>query len=116
MRWDLQIHNKLHKINPEVKKHYSGLRNRRSNCVLTRLRIGHTRLTHSYLMEGKDPPKCQFCPNQDLTVEHILIFCSHFTGLRYSYYRVNSLKDLFENVHSLVIIDFIRAAGLFNKL
>ena len=36
-----------------------------------RLRIGHTRLTHSYLIEHTDPPKCANC-NQLLSVKHIL--------------------------------------------
>jgi len=36
-----------------------------------RLCIGHTRLTHSYLIEHTDPPKCANC-NQLLSVKHIL--------------------------------------------
>jgi len=32
-----------------------------SNYSLTRLRIGHTRLTHSYLLSGTDQPECSAC-------------------------------------------------------
>ena len=38
--------------------------------VLSHLHIGHTRLTHFYLMNREDVPKCGAC---DLTIEHIQI-------------------------------------------
>jgi hypothetical protein len=42
---------------------------RKEQTILTRLRIGHTRLTHIHLIEKNDPPKCS-C-NENLTVRHI---------------------------------------------
>ncbi|XP_055584902.1 uncharacterized protein LOC129737765 [Uranotaenia lowii] len=42
--------------------------------VLTRLRIGHKRLTHAHLFDRSSPPICQFCGVQT-TVQHILIDC-----------------------------------------
>ena len=38
--------------------------------LLNRLRIGHTRLTHSYLLSGDDLPECGTCQCA-LTVKHI---------------------------------------------
>jgi len=38
------------------------------------LRIGHSYLTHSYLLMDEDPPVCIPC-NSLLTTEHILINC-----------------------------------------
>jgi len=38
------------------------------------LRIGHTYLTHSYLLMDEDPPVCIPC-NSLLTTEHILTNC-----------------------------------------
>ena len=42
--------------------------------LLNRLRIGHTRLTHSFLLSGDDLHECGTyqCP---LTVKHILVEC-----------------------------------------
>ena len=49
---------------------------RREEVVLNRLRSGHTRLTHGYLMENiapQMPPICQYCNNAIVTVKPLLI-------------------------------------------
>jgi len=48
---------------------------RKDLIIYNRLRIGHTRLAHSYLNEHTDPPKCTNC-NQLLSVRHILTKCA----------------------------------------
>jgi len=40
-------------------------------CMFSGLRIGYSRLTHSYLLCGDDPPTCQSC-GIPLTVKHII--------------------------------------------
>ena len=45
--------------------------NRRIEIVLTRLRIGHCRLTHGFILDGGSAPVCAHC-DSFLTVEHIL--------------------------------------------
>jgi len=37
---------------------------------------GHTRLTHSYLLNRQDQPQCLNC-DCTLTVEHVLLECNH---------------------------------------
>jgi hypothetical protein len=52
--------------------------------VLTRLRIGHTRLTHGYLMSRdtwRDIPWCQTCDVQ-LSIEHVLLECTCYSEIR----------------------------------
>lgn len=39
--------------------------------VLNRIRIGHTRLTHGYLMEREARPTCDEC-EVELSIDHIL--------------------------------------------
>ncbi|XP_075234116.1 uncharacterized protein LOC142331949 [Lycorma delicatula] len=46
-------------------------KSRREEVVLCRLRLGHTRITHEYLMSGEAPPLCTRC-NCRMTVHHIL--------------------------------------------
>ena len=49
--WDTATFNKLHAIKPVVGNNSSAIRNvRREDVVITRLRIGHTRFTHSYIL------------------------------------------------------------------
>ena len=51
-RRDKEVGNKLHAIMPQIdEKYYSGCTNRKDDVIINRLRIGHTRLTHSFRME-----------------------------------------------------------------
>lgn len=49
---------------------------RREQLVLNRLRIGHTKLTHSYIFDKTNPPTCEKCQER-LNVEHILFGCEN---------------------------------------
>ncbi|GFV81974.1 putative RNA-directed DNA polymerase from transposon X-element [Trichonephila clavipes] len=53
--WDQQILNKLHSIHPST-AHWAAVPVRRHDVRLTRLRIGHTRLTHRHLLLGESLP------------------------------------------------------------
>ena len=66
---------KLRSVKPSIRKRKNAcLKNRREETALARLRIGHCRLTHGYLMERGPRPYCTDCI-VPLTVEHILIEC-----------------------------------------
>ena len=47
---------------------------RKENTVLNRLRIGHSYLTHSFILRKEEAPVCVAC-NAALTIKHILIEC-----------------------------------------
>jgi hypothetical protein len=50
--WDNAVFNKLHDIKPSLDMSPSlTLSNRRDQTVLLRCRIGHTKITHSYLLK-----------------------------------------------------------------
>jgi len=59
---------------------------RRDAVLINRLRIDHTRLTHSYLLSGDDQPVCSACQSP-LTVKHFLIECVNFAAIRSRYFR-----------------------------
>ena len=61
---------------------YSHIRNRRLQTLVTRLRIGHTRLTHGYLLSRDLQPYCDDCL-VPLTVRHILVECPSLMDLRH---------------------------------
>ena len=50
---------------------------RQQEVVLHRLKRGHTRLIHGYLMENIAPymPICQYCNNAIVSVKYLLITC-----------------------------------------
>ena len=57
--WNNSIGNKLREIKPTIGEHQSVVRNlRKEEVVLARLRLGHTRVTHSYLLLGEEHPQC----------------------------------------------------------
>ena len=88
---------------------------RRDEITIHRLRVGHTHLTHSYLLHKEDLPECEFC-HVPLTVEHILISCPKHDSVRKSYFDVISMEELFHKVNIRVIIDFVKNINIFYKL
>ena len=116
-RWDKEVGNKLHAIMLQIDKLYSGCTNKK-DVIINRLRIGHTRLTHSFRMENRpDPPLCDQCEgDHELTIKHILIECNFPKIIRRRHYDVTDLNQLFKTVSSKRILDFVKDIGLYNSL
>ena len=92
--WDNIENNKLKEIVPDLADHYQiQCMNRRDEVVLTRLRIGHSRLTHSYLMEGEPAPMCIGC-DTPFSIKHILLDCVDFADTRRQFYDSQDLYNL----------------------
>ena len=82
--WSTIIDNKLRTVKPSVLPWtHPYHKNRRWETALARLRIGHTRLTHSYLMSRSPPALCPHC-HASLSVHHILLSCPHLSNTRYT--------------------------------
>lgn len=98
---------------------------RREEVILCRLRLGHTRLTHSYLLEHSQRPECEQC-DCPMTVQHILVECPEFAVERLSlieicgrYGLTFSLKALLGNDHSDIIDElfiFLHNCDLMHRL
>ena len=88
-RWSsplLTNNKKLRAIRPLLSFWQSSFhRDRRIEIVLTRLRIGHCRLTHGFILDGGSAPVCAHC-NSILTVEHILVHCTRYVHERRQYH------------------------------
>ena len=114
--------NKLFDIQPEVGPFDVQGLSRKEETIIHRLRIGHTRLTHSYLMEQrgrfKTPPICKFCNDPDIimSVKHILIECPEFYYQRLDFYLVPSIQYLFENIPLSTIIDFVKEIEIYKEI
>jgi kelch-like protein 2/3 len=116
--WDTQTNNKLHGIRAKIlatRAHIRTSLSRKDQMVFNRLQLGHSRLTHSYLRKGEDPPECIPC-QEKLTVEHILINCVDFDETRRKYYSSNSLKDLFSSTEPTTILSFLKDINLYHKM
>ena len=118
-KWDACVGNKLHEINETFQpssKIYSGVGNklheinktfqpsskiysdtRKEHIILTRLRIGHSRLTHKHYLANEDPPECIPCKTP-LTIKHVLLECVDTADIRIQYFNCPDLKTLFSSV------------------
>ena len=116
LEWECERNNKLQAIHPTIGPWpHANRRIRREEVVLARLRIGHTRLTHTYIVKNEQPPRCDLC-DQQLTVKHILIECGHLTRTRNRFYRARSMRDLFTNIDPSVILSFLKEIKVYDKL
>ena len=114
--WDLQSDNKLYKIRPKLHEHLPGyFGSRREEVVLTRLHVGHCRLTHSFYFTQEDRPWCFACDEQ-LSVEHILLSCADLIEVRHKHYTAESMKQLFRDVPPDIIFNFLKEVNVFHLI
>ena len=112
--WNESTYNKLFQIQPTLGEWGPSFRkSRQEQVIISRLHIGHTRLTHSFIQEQQ--PQCLTCQTP-CTVKHIFIECWVFTLIRKQFFEVNSLIDLFENVKIADILFFLRETELYQKM
>ena len=112
--WDENTQNKLYQIEPLLKERKCEASNtRREETILSRLRIGHTRLTHDFILK-EESPKCP-CGNH-YTIRHILIECKNLSCIRKIFYKINSMKELFGKINPKNIIEFLKRIGLLSRL
>ncbi|XP_058817848.1 uncharacterized protein LOC131681154 [Topomyia yanbarensis] len=85
--------------------------------VLSRLRVGHTRITHAHTISRVNPPLCSTC-NSRFTVEHILVNCPVYEDLRRQHDVSSSIKDILGNDPSREekLLIFLKNANLFAEI
>ena len=114
--WNNSIGNKLLDIKPTIGEYQSVVRNiRKEEVVLARFRLVHTRVTHSYLLQGEEQPQCVGC-DAPFTVRHFLLEYGDFTQVRNNCFHVDNMKELFQDIHIDSIMTFLRQINLFNKI
>lgn len=81
-------------INPDRKKSIlpPGISAQQSK-IYTRCRLGHTKVTHEYLLLGKPRPSCSRC-HCTLSINHILDFCPKFSDARKNIFQNDKPSDL----------------------
>ena len=119
--WNTQVDNKLFQVDSSIgKKDFSGFRNRLEEIKFTRLRLGHTKITHEFRFLGINQPICEICLS-DLTIYHILIECPKFEQKRISCFGHYEIKisDILERGNFTKIINmsnFLKSTDLFSKI
>ena len=115
--WNSEVRNKLHEILSDLKESLCGKAGapcHKQESVMTRLRIGHTWITHSYLLKKEDQPFCYAC-DSPFTVKHFLIECPDFTHIRNKFYTTD-VHTLFREVDLSKITEYLKELGLCDKI
>ena len=82
LEWNVNPHFHFHPIKPEVGYWPSANQNtRKKETLLARLRMGHTKITHAYMMEGNPPTPCLRCGCR-YNVKHMLLECPQYNLAR----------------------------------
>ena len=117
IKWDVFIHGRdLYLLKPTLgpPKRFRHL-TRAEEVVITRLRTGHTKAPKSHILSWGPPLGYQHC-GRTLTIEHILLECTVLQQSRDEYYRIDSLRTLFETIPEACILEFLREAGFYNLI
>lgn len=90
---------------------------RREQQVLSRIRTGHTLLTHQELYSNGNRPNCHAC-TVPLTVEHILTSCPIYQLLRDQHEMTYSIRDTLSNdpAREEQLLRFLREANIYDKI
>ena len=72
----------LHQIKPNIEHWTSSNRSsRKEEKALSRLRIGHTYLTHSFIFNHEPRPLCTIC-REVINIQHIILQCTKYNAER----------------------------------
>src|SRR6218665_934834 len=89
--------------------------NRRDELDLARLRIGHTYLTHSYLLRNDDAPQCVGCNFSFNSIYWCRVLILH---QQENYYSQHSLYDIFLKCacKEYFGVAYLKEIQLYNKI
>ena len=85
---------------------------------LVRLRIGHTRMTHSYHLIREDVPMCAEC-EVVCSIRHVLMECGNLALMRLAYYdpREVTFQDLLSKRGLVLkVIQFLKDAEIYRHI
>ena len=119
--WDLETQ-KMKEVAASVRPWRYFSLPRREEVVLSRLHIGHTRLTHRFLMEKLPQPHCEDCI-VPLTVRHLLVECPSYCDERHKFLGdcrdrdgSLSLSTILGSNFSENIFKYLKTLKIFNEI
>ena len=116
--WNNETRDKLYEILPNLKESLCNTAQTiysKQDSVMTRLRVSHTWITHSYLLKKEDQPFCRAC-HSPFTVEHVLIECPDFTHIRNKFYTTTDVHSLFREIDCSKITEYLKEVGLYDEI
>jgi hypothetical protein len=102
-------------VKPRIKKKNGAqAHSRRDQVIISRLRMGYTRLTHGYRVDLNTSPKCGDCGAR-LTVDHLLWDCPTF---RWQRIECNISKETLSRDEDEVrrLIRYVQEIGVYHDI
>ena len=114
--WETRTQSGLNEVESDFgsKCTFSSL-SRGEQAGITRCRLGRAGIAHSYILENEQAPFCVPC-NELFAVKHFLVTCAEFDYIRTRCFSVKAIRELFNDVPSRKMLDFLKEIGLFNKI
>lgn len=114
--WDNAVFNKLRSIKPKIGKiKLPRSIHRKDQTIVHRLRLGHTRYTHTFLLRNEECPTCHTCQTAD-TVEHFIAKCTRFRMARETHLRGKTLSEIFDKTLWESLINYVIDIGLYHTI
>ena len=116
--WHNQQNNKLRQIKKAPIPWSSSFRkSRHEESVITRLRIGHSLITHAHLLNNLFPLSCPKCQSDKFSIDH-LFSCPLLSTLRNHYSIPPNRPSALQNNPSSIdnVISFLKHANLFQYI
>ena len=115
-RWWNESNNFLRKIKSTTCS-WADRSDRKEQTVLSRLRTGHTRITHILPSGIFRKPFCENCHTQQ-TIEHMITVCPVLQGFRETCGIPTSIRDVLSNdaVMETNTLLFLKEAGLYDRI
>lgn len=84
--------------------------------IVTRMRIGHTKISHQHLLSGENKPPCPGC-GAPLTIKHILDECSIYDKFRRQYFDLKPPSAVLTDVtysNIITLVNFLKSINLYH--
>jgi transposase-like protein len=81
---------------------------------LTRCRIAHSILTHSYLLNKEERPECIPC-NSNYSLKHGLTDCVDVADVQQTFYNVNNLSNSSYKCRRRYTFEILKEIDLYTK-
>lgn len=112
MKWKTEAHTFTRTIKPTTLA-WKDVKDPTEQVVLTRLRIGHTKLTHGYILNREDKPQC--C-GVDLTLCHLLTDCPRYQQGRNNNFNNPTIGDMLSPGNEKSLIEFLKEYKLLELI
>jgi len=114
--WDQELNNKLYQIKPFlIPNPNPPSSTRRQQVIWTRMKIGHTNITHIHLMRREPRPNCELCNNAPISTAHLLLECPNLIEQRKIFPHL-TLRDILSIDNFNYLITFLKITNLYNRI